>query len=194
MANELLDFVMSLVRDPQVAAQYAADPAQAIANAHLTDVTSADVNNLIPMVSDSFASFPGASAVFGDGAATDGNVWTSGAATAAFDAFTPHLSDHAVTVVHDLSGSMPGNVIDTQSFSQTDPSQLVSDVSGGNAVAGLDGFDPSTQLHELGVDPTAIDASAFGVDHGLFDQLSDHLGVDVQHHLDADSSGFDLLN
>lgn len=27
MANELLDFVMSLVRDPEVAARYAADPA-----------------------------------------------------------------------------------------------------------------------------------------------------------------------
>ena len=190
MANELLDFVMSLVRDPQVAAQYAADPAQAIANAHLTDVTSADVNNLIPMVSDSFASFPGVT----PGGAADGNVWTSGAASAAFDAFTPHFSDlpaQAGNVVHDLSGNLPGNVIDTQSFSQADPSQLVSDVSGGNAVAGLDGFDPSTQLHELGVDPTAIDASAFGVDdHGVFDQLT----TDVEHHLDADPSGFDLLN
>ncbi|CAN5132264.1 IniB N-terminal domain-containing protein [soil metagenome] len=190
MANELLDFVMSLVRDPQVAAQYAADPAQAIANAHLTDVTSADVNNLIPMVSDSFASFPGTAPGFGDAAATDSNVWTSGAATAAFDAFTPHLSD-ATAAVHDLSGNVPGNVIDTQSFAQTDATQLVSDVSSGNAIPGLDGFDPSTQLPDLGVDPTAIDASAFGVDHGVFDQLS---SADVQHHLDADASGFDLLN
>ena len=31
MANSLLDFVMSLVRDPDAAAAYAADPAQAIA-------------------------------------------------------------------------------------------------------------------------------------------------------------------
>lgn len=31
MANTLLDFVMSLVRDPEAAARYAADPAQAIA-------------------------------------------------------------------------------------------------------------------------------------------------------------------
>ncbi|MCV7228341.1 Rv0340 family IniB-related protein [Mycolicibacterium komossense] len=194
MANELLDFVMSLVRDPQVAAQYAADPAQAIANAHLTDVTSADVNNLIPMVSDSFASFPGAASAFGgDSGATDGNVWTSGAATAAFDAFTPHLGDlpdHATTALHDLSSS----VIDTQSLDQSvaqaNPSQLVSDVSGGNAVAGLEGFDPSTQLHELGVDPTAIDPSALGVDdHGVFDQFTSDV-----HHFDADASGFDLHN
>ena len=45
MANSLLDFVMSLVRDPDAAAAYAADPAQAIADANLTDVTSVDVNN-----------------------------------------------------------------------------------------------------------------------------------------------------
>ena len=51
MANPLLDFVMSLVRDPDAAAQYAADPAQAIQAANLTDVTSADVNALIPVVS-----------------------------------------------------------------------------------------------------------------------------------------------
>ena len=30
MANSLLDFVMSLVRDPDAAAHYAADPAQAL--------------------------------------------------------------------------------------------------------------------------------------------------------------------
>ena len=55
MANSLLDFVMSLVRDPDAAARYAADPAGAIADAHLTDVSSADVNNLIPMVTDSLS-------------------------------------------------------------------------------------------------------------------------------------------
>ncbi len=55
MANSLLDFVMSLVRDPDAAARYAADPARPIADAHLTDVTSADVNNLIPVVSESLS-------------------------------------------------------------------------------------------------------------------------------------------
>ena len=50
MANPLLDFVMSLVRDPDAAARYAADSAQAIHDANLTDVTSADVNALIPVV------------------------------------------------------------------------------------------------------------------------------------------------
>ena len=55
MANSLLDFVMSLVRDPDAAARYAADPARRIADAHLTDVTSADVSNLIPVVSESLS-------------------------------------------------------------------------------------------------------------------------------------------
>ena len=55
MANPLLDFVMSLVRDPDAAARYAADPAQAIADANLVDVTSADVQNLIPVVSESLS-------------------------------------------------------------------------------------------------------------------------------------------
>ncbi len=91
MANSLLDFVISLVRDPDAAARYAADPAQSIADAHLTDVTSVDVNNLIPMVSDSLsmAGPPGggASALVAD----HGNVWASGAAAAALDAFTPHV-------------------------------------------------------------------------------------------------------
>ena len=77
---------LSLVRDPEAAARYAADPAAAIADAHLAGVTSADVDNLIPMVADSMAAkcarLPRAT-VPTDG----GNVWTTGAATAAFDAF-----------------------------------------------------------------------------------------------------------
>ncbi len=39
MANSLLDFVISLVRDPEAAARYAANPERSIAEAHLTDVT-----------------------------------------------------------------------------------------------------------------------------------------------------------
>jgi hypothetical protein len=93
MANSLLDFVISLVRDPDVAARYAANPAQAIVDAHLTDVTSVDVNNLIPMVSDSVSMASGASgtsAGTGTHVADHGNVWASGAAAAALDAFSPH--------------------------------------------------------------------------------------------------------
>ncbi len=97
MANELLDFVMSLVRDPDAAARYAADPGQAIADAHLTGVTSADVGNLLPMVSESLAMStplppPISAALAPEGSHVGGSVWTSGAATAAFDAFTPHTA------------------------------------------------------------------------------------------------------
>ncbi|CAM3940348.1 hypothetical protein H7J08_07995 [Mycobacterium frederiksbergense] len=90
MANSLLDFVMSLVRDSDAAARYAADPAAAIADANLPDVTSADVDQLIPVVAESLSSaVPGLDATSWAGTlpAVDSNVWTSGAATAAFDAF-----------------------------------------------------------------------------------------------------------
>jgi hypothetical protein len=87
MANELLDFVMSLVRDSDAAARYGADPDGALAAAGLSGVTSADVNTLLPVVSDSLAMT--APPVGGTGGA-EGNVWTGGVATAPFDAFTPH--------------------------------------------------------------------------------------------------------
>lgn len=87
MGNSLLDFVMALVRDPQAAARYAADPAGVLADAHLPGVTIADVQNLIPVVVDSLAM-----ATPGFGAHADAaSVWTSGAAAAAVDAFgVPH--------------------------------------------------------------------------------------------------------
>ena len=69
MANSLLDFVMSLVRDPDAAARYAENPDQAIADANLIDVTSADVNNLIPVVSESLSTAvpsTGSDALIGD--------------------------------------------------------------------------------------------------------------------------------
>lgn len=103
MANSLLDFVMSVVRDPDAAAQYAANPTQAIADANLTDVSSVDVNNLIPVVTESLSmGLPstGADSIV-DGA--DGNVWASGAATAAFDAFDDHLPVQVTDVIdHDV--------------------------------------------------------------------------------------------
>src|ERR1700682_2623760 len=72
MANSLLDFVRSLVRDPDAAARYAENPSQAIADAHLTDVTSVDVNNLIPVVSESMPmGTPGAGADAAHGLMTD---------------------------------------------------------------------------------------------------------------------------
>jgi hypothetical protein len=94
VANSLLDFVMSLVRDPDAAAHYAANPAQAIADANLTDVTSADVNHLIPVVAESMSTIvPSGNVAAGGDDLLDAahNVWASGAATAAFDAFDDHL-------------------------------------------------------------------------------------------------------
>lgn len=103
MANSLLDFVMSVVRDPGIAAQYAANPAQAIADANLSGVTTADVDNLIPVVAESFPSTvqsPGLDPfgeVLGE---PDANVWASGAATAAFDAFDDQLPIQGLDDTH----------------------------------------------------------------------------------------------
>lgn len=114
MANSLLDFVMSLVRDPDAAAHYAANPAQAIADANLTDVTSVDVNHLIPVVAESMSTavpsggLPGAAGTMLDSAH---NVWASGAATAAFDAFDAHLPIQGADIVADQVPTV-ANVID----------------------------------------------------------------------------------
>lgn len=119
MANPLLDFVMSVVRDPDVAAHYAADPAGAIADANLSGVTTADVAHLIPVVSESLGAVSSVAggvptAGFGDPGV---NVWTSGAATAAFDAFDA-FDTHVPTVVSpqvisdpDLGGFDSGPVL-----------------------------------------------------------------------------------
>lgn len=109
MANSLLDFVISLVRDPDVAARYAANPAQSIADAHLTNVTSADVNNLIPMVSDSLSMANPSGAASEAIGADHGNVWASGAAAAALDAFSPSPAAPAVNAVD--QHVWPSNVI-----------------------------------------------------------------------------------
>lgn len=77
MANSLLDFVISLVRDPEAAARYAANPERSIAEAHLTDVTRADVNSLIPVVSDSLSMSEPIGAAGGAHAGDRGNVWAS---------------------------------------------------------------------------------------------------------------------
>jgi hypothetical protein len=96
MANSLLDFVMALVRDPDAAARYAADPAAAIADAHLTNVTSIDVENLIPVVTESMPMPAASTGLDAFGADPASNVWASGAATAAFDAFDDSHSAPAV--------------------------------------------------------------------------------------------------
>ncbi|AGB20811.1 hypothetical protein Mycsm_00358 [Mycobacterium sp. JS623] len=181
MANSLLDFVMSLLRDPDAAAAYAADPGQTIADAHLTDVTSVDVNNLIPVVSESLSmAVPstGADTVLADHAS---NVWTSGAATAAFDAFDDHVPAVAVDDVH----SMASNLV-------TEPDAGIH--SGLDTLAHTDvpdvaaADDPS--LHFEG--PVIDDAPAIDVHDTHTDDWSHTAPED--HHLDADHAGFDIFD
>ena len=179
MANSLLDFVMSLVRDPDAAAAYAADPAQAIADANLTDVTSVDVNNLIPVVSESLSmAVPstGADTVVDDHA---GNVWASGAATAAFDAFDDHVPAVAADEVH----SVVNQVVTEPDASVQSGLDMLAD-AGVPDVAAAD--DPSLQFDGPLVDDAPV------VDAHPEDDWS-HAAPEG-HHLEADDSGFDIFD
>jgi hypothetical protein len=153
MANELLDFVIALVRDPDAAARYAANPAQSIADAHLADVTSTDVNNLIPMVSDSLSpAIPGGAGV-GVAPGDHGNVWASGAAAAALDSFTPHP---AAGVVDHLDHQGPATSVISQ-LSAPGPGQSPA----GPVSVQVDAHAPSVLF-------TGLDAAASTADHGVF--------------------------
>lgn len=173
MANELLDFVMSVVRDPDAAARFAADPDQAIVDANLTNVTSADVHALIPVVSESMSALPTTVPTTGlDGGIAEAasNVWSSGAATAAFDAFGDHV---------------PANVVDDVSTALiSDPG--VSDLADPDvpSVAGVD----DTSLQQLD-HPVTDDVVEQGP---TIDHFSDAM-ADVQQ-LDIDAGGFDIFD
>ncbi|MCX2933861.1 Rv0340 family protein [Mycobacterium sp. CVI_P3] len=176
MANTLLDFVMSLVRDPDAAARYAADPAGAIADAHLSDVTSADVNNLIPMVADSLSG-PLSGAAFGPGAGAgaDGNVWASGAATAAFDAFDAHLPAAVVADTHPV-------VTDVAQPAGPDPAVIIDP-----GVVNTSLPDTSVQVTDVGFDHDAV--TDVGPDWAE-QPAWDHTHVDDTHGAGSDAAGF----
>ena len=182
MANTLLDFVMSLVRDPDAAAHYAADPAQAIADAHLTDVTSADVNNLIPVVSESLST-AGGGRTFGDLGAADpgGNVWASGAATAAFDAFGDHVPVDAPNHAWDTTA---GQVIDQ-------PGSLDHLVSSGPVIDDIGVLQQPLEDVSLQLDEPVIEDVP--VADPVSDAVWDHHVVDTEHHTD-DPGGFDIFD
>ena len=181
MANSLLDFVMSLVRDPAAAAAYAADPGQAIADAHLTDVTSVDVNNLIPVVSESLSmAVPSTSAdaVVDDHAS---NVWASGAATAAFDAFDDHVPVVAVDEVHTMADHLV-----TEPDAGVQPGVDVLADAGVPDVAGAD--DPSLQFDG----PVIDDAPVIDAHEAHLEDDWSH-SVPEDHHLEPDNSGIDIF-
>ena len=164
MANSLLDFVISLVRDPDAAARYAANPAQSIADAHLTNVTSVDVNNLIPMVTDSLSMGTPAGPASSMAAPDHGNVWASGAAAAALDAFTPHTPAGVID-----SHGPAGSVIHQPSMPE--PVQPPADVQ----PLGIDAPGASVQLTGAETPDTPVDHGAFPAhDLSLWDHAVAH--------------------
>ncbi|HET7074328.1 MAG TPA: Rv0340 family IniB-related protein [Mycobacterium sp.] len=180
MANSLLDFVISLVRDPDAAARYAANPAQAIADAHLTNVTSADVNNLIPMVSDSLSMSNPAGGISGAPVTDHGNVWASGAAAAALDAFSSHPPVGVVDQRDQAHGvidqpSMPGGP-----GSAADPHPFVADP-----------HQPSVLLTSADVPDSTIDHGGFPADDSSLWDHSTHAAAHP-HTVEPDHHGFGL--
>lgn len=182
MANSLLDFVMSLVRDPDAAARYAADPAGAIADAHLTDVTSVDVNNLIPMVADTLSGPMSSTAPgFGPGHGGDGNVWASGAATAAFDAFDAHLPAAPPPEAHPVITDVVQQV--------TNGPGVITDPAADSAGAESALADASAQITDAIADHgPAVDTALDWADHAGWD----HTHTDDTHGT-TDHPGFDLF-
>jgi hypothetical protein len=166
MTNSLLDFVMSLVRDPDAAARYAENPDQAILDANLTDVTSADVSNLIPVVSESLSTAvptTGTDGVIGDMA---GNVWASGAATAAFDAFDDQVPVHAIddapTVIDDFVDQPEQALQSGLDVLADDPSlqfddAVVDDVPAIETLADSDLSDTIIEVADMDSDPSGFD-------------------------------------
>jgi hypothetical protein len=171
MANPVLDFVMSLVRDPEAAARYAENPSQAIQDANLTDVTSADVNSLIPVVSESLSmGAPVAGADVGDVS----NVWASGAATSAFDAFSEHVPDQTIDDAHHLVDDVIAGPVD----------EAAEDHDIGMQTVDAGGFADSALPEEFHIDDSApphedLEAAAH--------QLTD------DHDLNTDAPGFDTF-
>ncbi len=164
MGNALLDFVMALVRDPQAAARYAADPAGALSAAGLPGVTVTDVQNLIPVVTDSFAT---TTPSFGD-AVDAANVWTSGAAAAALDAF--HVP-HPAPVVREALPQFGVAPIDAAPPDAA-PYPSVAEPF----VDGLPSLDPAAAapLDHPPLDPAAGDWAADGGWHQTHDLPPDH--------------------
>ena len=108
LANELVQFLMSLFGNQQAAQEFLDDPEQALANAGLGDVCSADVDAAMPVVLDyapitlNHSSFDREYNTGGNGAAATGHNGGSGGAGA-----TPpppphggggHHDDHAHAV------------------------------------------------------------------------------------------------
>jgi hypothetical protein len=183
MANSLLDFVMSVVRDPDAAAHYAANPAQAIADANLTDVTSADVNHLIPVVAESLSAAVPSTGFDSFDTDAGSNVWASGAATAAFDAFGDHLPLQGVDDAH----TVVTNVVDTHD------DLLTTGIDGGDDPSG-DGAVPVVALADdpsLHFDGPVVDDAPV-LDDGPQDDWG-HAVVD-DHLPQHDDPGFDIFS
>ncbi|MUM15459.1 hypothetical protein FZI91_06520 [Mycobacterium sp. CBMA271] len=202
MGNNLLDFVMALVRDQDMAAQYAANPEQVIADAQLDGVQPADVSALIPVVSESIPAGLGSQVaqLAANPAAADlthaahpalpvDNIWTSGAATRAFEAFdspfTAPTHDPSLDAgLHTATGAVSDVINRPDAI--TVPDQFVP--SADSAVAAVDQFQAPAQAVVAGLDldplqvGSALGAAASPVLHDPF--LDPTINAEHHHAID----------
>lgn len=202
MGNNLLDFVMALVRDQDMAAQYAANPEQVIADAHLDGVQPADVSALIPVVSESMPAALGAQAaqlaanpVAADLTQTEhpalssDNIWASGAAAQAFEAFDSPFT--APTHDPSLDGGLHAATHAVSDLAVRQDAITVPDQfspSADSAVAAIDQFQTPLHASPSGLDAAGFEPAHFGSelgaggsgDTGLQDPFFDH--GDPGHH------------
>ena len=159
------------------AARYAENPDQAIFDANLTNVTSADVSNLIPVVTESLGAAVPTGGIDGVVGMAD-NVWASGAATAAFDAFDDQVPVQAVDDVH----TTITDYVDSHDEALNSGLDALhdSDIPG---VVGSD--DGSLQFDQPSIDDLPV------IDLPVDGHLSD--GVIEVADMDSDPSGYDIF-
>lgn len=172
-SSSLLDFITTLVHDPAAAAAYRADPQSALSAANLHDVTTADIDHLIPVVAET----------------STGSVWSSSNAvhsfdTASFDSNpfgdTGVSTDHVVAV-----DNSSFNALDVPDF-DTDPGPSWTTDETTQTLADDTSTGTPTQQNYTGVSTTVDDST--WTDTGSLD------AIDVEHHDSSaitDHTGFD---
>lgn len=147
-----------------------------------------DVSNLIPVVTESLSTFNpgiGAGSTGGDAA---GNVWASGAATSAFDAFGDHVPAHSAS----------GSAMDDAHAFAADVIDHPQDA----APVGLDHLGADTTLDPVAdhasplLDPSVIDDAGAVIDDvaAAAPLPLDDWAAGVVEHIHPDTPDFDIFH
>lgn len=181
--SSLLDFITTLVHDPDAAAAYRADPQSALSAANLHDVTTADVDHLIPVVAESATT------------AASGSVWSASSTASSFDsldsAFDVPTSNPDAAFGVDYGGTQSHSSFDASSIPSVDTDHTTAQAF--DEPTSIDVPDTTTVSAEH-VDFTELPAVAVDTDWHDSSTATAHDGFGVDGHdhaIDTDHSGFD---